>query len=79
MGPFFWAVTVLFYFYFILFYFFWAMGRGGVGNVPLITPWAAAGAGAQTARLPGGAAPWGRPRRHVPVLSGIRNQPVFLV
>lgn len=54
------------------FYFIFS-GRwgGGVGNVPLITPRAAAGAGAPTARPPRGAAPWGRPRCHIPALSGI--------
>lgn len=50
-----------------------------MGNVPLITPWAAAGAGAQPARLPRGAALWGRPRRQVLVLSGIRKQPEILL
>lgn len=42
------------------------MGEG-VGNVPLITPWAAAGVGTPPAGPPGEAAPGGRPRRHVPV------------
>lgn len=50
-----------------------------MGNVPLITPWAAARAGAQTAgppqEQPRGAAQTPSPH----LLSGIRSWPVFLV
>ena len=54
-------------------------GEGGVGNVPLITPWAAAGAGAQTARPPQ-EQPQGAAQTPSPsLLSGIRSRPVFLV
>lgn len=44
-----------------------------MGNVPLITPWAATEC--QAAR---GAAPGGRPGRQAPVSSGLRNQPRLL-
>lgn len=50
-----------------------------MGNGPLITPWAAAGAGTQTARPPQ-EQPHGAAQTPSPsLLSGIRSRPVFLV
>lgn len=75
-----WAESVFILIF--IFYFIFSDGWGGRGcgkHTALITPWAAAGAGAQTARppqeQPRGAAQTPSPR----LLSGIRSRPVFLV
>lgn len=51
-----------------------------MGNVPLITPWAAAGVGAQTAGLAARSSPMGPPQTPSPsLLSDIGNWPGFLM